>query len=385
LACTIDVGAERIRTNNTDSTIIARTASRDVPEALQGFHAPDGKLLFLLEEASGIDDIVFQVAAGALASRGSKVLMVANPTRNSGYFYNAFHANRARWKTMVVPWAVRPWSTPTYAEQVAAEYGEQSNVYRVRVLGEFPTTMDDALIPLEWIEQAVGRDVAQQGRMVVWGVDVGRGGDPSALIKRHGNRVLEPVKLWRDRDVMTTAGRVVREYEDTPKERRPSSICVDIIGVGAGVYDRLRELKLPVTGVNVGETQSLKDASRFVRLRDELNYAVREWFGERNCSIPNDPVLISELSAPSYKLTSSGKISVETKDEMKARGLKSPNAADALALTFAAGRKFSVSMVTDQVLQRAAMLAAHMQTSLRPRLTPLSPRAGARRPMRVFF
>jgi hypothetical protein len=275
LACTIDVGAERIRTNNTDSTIIARTASRDVPEALQGFHAPDGKLLFLLEEASGIDDIVFQVAAGALASRGSKVLMVANPTRNSGYFYNAFHANRARWKTMVVPWAVRPWSTPTYAEQVAAEYGEQSNVYRVRVLGEFPTTMDDALIPLEWIEQAVGRDVAQQGRMVVWGVDVGRGGDPSALIKRHGNRVLEPVKLWRDRDVMTTAGRVVREYEDTPKERRPSSICVDIIGVGAGVYDRLRELKLPVTGVNVGETQSLKDASRFVRLRDELNYAVR--------------------------------------------------------------------------------------------------------------
>ena len=193
------------------------------------------------------------------------------------------------------------------------------------------------------------------------------------------------VRLWRDRDLMVTAGRIVREYEDTPKNKRPSWIGVDVIGIGAGVYDRLKELKLPVAAVNVGETSSLKDASRFVRLRDELHYAVREWFGERNCSIPNDPVLISELSAPSYKLTSAGKIGVETKDEMKARGLKSPNAADALALTFAAGRKFSSSMVTDQVLQRAAMPAAHIQTHLRARLTPLSPRPNTRRPMKVFL
>jgi hypothetical protein len=168
-------------------------------------------------------------------------------------------------------------------------------------------------------------------------VDVGRGGDPSALIKRRGNHVLEPVKLWRDADVMVTVGRVVREYADTPDWQQPSSICVDMIGIGAGVYDRLRELGLSVVGINVGETQSLQDTGRFVRRRDELHYAIRVWFAARDVCIPNDPVLISELSAPSYKLTSSGKISVETKDELKARGLKSPNAADALALTFAVG------------------------------------------------
>ena len=90
-------------------------------------------------------------------------------------------------------------------------------------------------------------------------------------------------------------------------------------------------------GINVGETGPLDDPTRFVRLRDELFYKVRQWFHARDCKIPNDPVLISELSAPSYKLTSSGKILVERKDEMKARGLKSPNAADALAMTFQVG------------------------------------------------
>ena len=145
--------------------------------------------------------------------------------------------------------------------------------------------MDDALIPLELIEAAVGRDVVQASA-VIWGVDVGRGGDPSALIKRRGNHILEPVKLWRDADTMVIAGRVVREFEDTPDWRRPSSICVDLIGVGAGVYDLLFELGLPVIGINVGETGALDDPTRFVRLRDELFYKVRQWFHARDCKIP---------------------------------------------------------------------------------------------------
>ena len=104
--------------------------------------------------------------------------------------------------------------------------------------------MDDALIPLELIEAAVGRDVAVKQVAVIWGVDVGRGGDPSALIKRRGNHILEPVKLWRDADTMVIAGRVTREFEDTPEWQQPANICVDLIGVGAGVYDRLFELGL---------------------------------------------------------------------------------------------------------------------------------------------
>ena len=124
MASDIEVGADRLTIPATGSVIVARTASKDNPESLQGFHAPAGRLLFLLEEASGVDDVVFEVARGALASQGAKVVMVGNPTRNSGYFYSAFHSNRALWKTMHVPWAWRPWSSETYAQEVANEWAK---------------------------------------------------------------------------------------------------------------------------------------------------------------------------------------------------------------------------------------------------------------------
>lgn len=338
LRARLDIGIERIalRDNPEMAFMVARAASKDNPEALQGFHSQN--LLFLLEEASGIDDIVFEVARGALASRHAKVLMIGNPTRTGGYFHAAFHGSRDVWHCMHVPWAPRPWTSPAYPDEVAREYGERSNVYRVRVLGEFPISMDDAVIPLEWIEPAVDRDVAlKPHRGITWGLDVGRGGDASCLVKRHGNHVLEPAILWKDADTMVIAGRVARQWRETPADRRPASINVDVIGIGAGVHDRLRELGLPSVGINVGETQSLDDPERFLRLRDELWFRAREWFQQRDCVIPHDALLIGELSAPSYRLTSSGKIKVESKDEMKERGLRSPNAADAFCLTFAGG------------------------------------------------
>lgn len=341
----IEIGADRIWITGNPALgyMVARTASKERPEALQGFHSPN--LLFLLEEASGIDEIVFEVARGALASKDARVLMVGNPTRNSGYFHKAFHAGRAMWCPKHVPWAPRPWTNPNYGKEVAEEYGEQSNVYRVRVLGEFPISMDDAVIPLEWIEAAIGRDVdPKPHRSIVWGVDVGRGGDPSALIKRWGNHVLEAAKLWRDADTMVVAGRIAREWAETPHDIRPTSINIDVIGIGAGVHDRLAELGLPVVGINVGETQSLDEPERFTRLRDELWFKARDWFHAKDVKLPvGDELLVSELSAPTYKIQSSGKILVESKDELKARGLHSPNAADAFCLTFAGGEHSAIA------------------------------------------
>lgn len=340
----IELGVDRIWLSGAadQGYMVARTASKERPEALQGFHSPN--LLFLLEEASGIDDVVFEVARGALASKGAKVLMVGNPTRTSGYFHAAFHGNRHLWRCIHVPWEPRPWTNPNYADEVKSEFGEFSNVFRVRVLGDFPLSADDAVIPLDWIEAAVGREVGpKEGRSIVWGVDVGRGGDPSCLVKRWGNQVSEPAKLWRDADTMTIAGRVAREWAETPDHLRPASINIDVIGVGAGVYDRLVELGLPAIGINVGETQSLEEPERFVRMRDELWFRAREWFHAKDCRIPDDPLLVSELSAPTYKPTSSGKILVESKAELKERGLKSPNAADAFCLTFAGGEFSGIS------------------------------------------
>lgn len=341
----LEIGQERIMLKDApdQAYMVARTASKDKPEALQGFHSPN--LLYVIEEASGIDDIVFEVARGALASKGAKVVMCGNPTRRSGYFYNAFNANREHWTCMHVPWrADNPWTNPKYGADVADEYGEQSNVYRVRVLGEFPISEDDAVVPLELVEAAVNRDVVMKdNHSMIWGVDVGRGGDPSAILKRQGNHIVGNPIVIKSPNTMTVVGRILREWRETPIHKRPASINVDVIGIGAGVLDRLQELGLPAFAVNVGETISLNDPTRFGRLRDELWWAVRDWFDAKDCRIPDDPLLISEITAPTYKELSSGKISVESKDDMKGRGIKSPNCADALCLTFAGGEFSSLA------------------------------------------
>lgn len=333
----VEIKMERVevKADRTQSFAVARTAREEKPEALQGFHSEN--LSFFVEEASGIPDIVFEVASGALSSDHSWVFMFGNPTRTSGYFHRAFHRNKHLWRTYHVPCQHSSRVDPNYAKQVEDEFGAESNVYRVRVLGEFPMSEDDAVIPLGLVEAAINRDVDESLSSVVWGLDVARfGGDETALAKRKGNALLEKVKFWRKLDLMQTVGAIVREYEDTPLHARPAAINVDVIGVGGGVVDRLRELGLPVRGVNVAESPSV-DNKRYLRLRDELWFKARDWFASRAVTMPNDEKLQGELVEPKYGHESTGKLKVESKDEMKARGVRSPNLADAFCLTFAGG------------------------------------------------
>lgn len=327
-----------------ESFAVGRTGRKENPEALQGFHSQN--LLFILDEASGIDDVIFEVARGALTSESARVMMTSNPTRTSGYFYESHHSNRALWSTLKVASLPAESSqvSARYAEEVATEYGEDSNVYRVRVLGEFPQAEDDVLVPLSLVEAAVGRDIEDTGYWrPVWGLDVARFGDDcTAVAKRAGNFVTEPVVWWRGADLMETVGRVARMYEQAKESdaeggaplKEPKTIAVDSIGIGAGVADRLRELGLPVVGVNVGERPR---EPGFMRLRDEVFWRMREWFEARDCKVVEDSALIGQICAMKYTHTSSGKLQLESKDDMKKRGMKSPDLADALALTFAVG------------------------------------------------
>ena len=316
---------------------VARTAAEHNTEALQGFHAKN--LLFVLEEASGIADSIVEVAMGALSTPGAKQLMCGNPTKLSGYFYDSHHSLRHRWKTFRVSSEDVP-AARGHIEDIVAKYGKESNAYKIRVLGEFPTQEDETVIPLDSVLPAIGRDIVpNEAFRPVWGLDVARfGDDRTALAKRQGNTVSEPVRFWRGKDTMQVAGLVMEEYrfvEQTAKDLLPAEILVDVIGLGAGVVDRLNELGLPVRGVNVAESPAAGE--RFMRLRDELWFKVRDWFRARECRIVKDDDLIAELTAPTYAFTSSGKILVEPKDELKKRGLRSPDLADAFILTFASG------------------------------------------------
>lgn len=333
----IEVGAERVfvKADPEGSFAVARTARPERPEALQGFHAET--MVFMIEEASGIEEVIFETAGGALSSEHSWVFMFANPTRPSGYFYRSHHENRASWRTYHVPCQASSRVSASYPDTIAQEYGLDSNVYRVRVLGEFPLSEDDSVISLGLIESAVNRDVSPTLAGIVWGLDVARfGDDTTALAKRCGNVLIEPVREWRKIDLMQVSGIVYKEFAETPYDKRPTSINIDVIGLGAGVVDRLKELGLPVRGINVGEAAAL-DPARYMRLRDELWFRAKEWFDTRSVCIPRDQGLIGELCVPKYRIESSGKIKVESKDDMKKRGVKSPNKADAFNLTFAGG------------------------------------------------
>ena len=336
LKAMIDMQAERVVVVHDPEGAFAvrRTASKDNPEALQGFHAEH--LLFLIDEASGIDDIVFEVGMGALSTPGAKVVMAGNPTRTSGFFYDTHHSLRHRWHTLHVSCLDVP-RAQGHIDDIKAKYGENSNAYRVRVLGEFPTSDDETVIPLELVLGAIGRNVSSLDYYPVWGVDVARfGDDRTALAKRQANKLLEAVKSWNSTDLMATVGKIKAEYEATGYDEKPKEILIDVIGLGAGVYDRCKELGLPVRGINVGEAAASRE--NCARLRDELWFKGREWFLDQSCSMPHDDALIAELTAPTYSFTSTGKMVVESKADMKKRGMRSPDLADAFLLTFGAAR-----------------------------------------------
>jgi hypothetical protein len=328
----LEVKSDKVEFVGGDSFAVARTARRETPEALQGFHSPN--MMFIVDEASGVDDLIFEVGEGAMSTPGAKTIMTGNPTRSAGYFYDAFNKMAERWATMKVASTDSTQVSDTFIEDMKLKYGEESNIFRVRVLGEFPEADDDVVIPQFLVESAIDREQeAADTTPVVWGLDVARfGSDKTALCKRKGNVVTEPVKTWRNKDLMEICGIILNEYETTNWSDRPVEILVDSIGLGAGVVDRLIELDLPCRGVNVAESSSMND--KYVRLRDELWFAVREWLEDRDCSLPDDEELASELSKPRFSFQSNGKLKVESKDEMKRRGMNSPDVADALCLTF---------------------------------------------------
>ena len=316
---------------------VARTARPDNPDALQGFHSEN--IMFVVDEASGVPDLIFQPLEGALSTPGAKSIMAGNPTKPHGYFYESHHKNRAQFCCMRVSCHESTRVSPKYIEKMASQYGIESNVYKVRVLGDFPAEAADILVPLAVAEAAIDRDVAQSDHvMPVWALDVARYGEClNALCKRQGNTLLEPILTWGNVSTMETVGRLYSEYERTPAPERPHEIIIDVIGVGGGVVDRALELGLPVRGVNVGEAPPLEDFKRYQNLRAWLWWQMREWFMGNQCRIPKEgsDYLIAELTDVHYALTSSGKIAIEGKKEMLERGSSSPDRADSLMLTFA--------------------------------------------------
>lgn len=318
-----------------ESFISFRTSSADKPEALAGEHSAN--MLLIADEASGIPEPVFESAIGSMSGSKATMILTGNPVRRIGLFFEVFNNPElaGMWKKISVSCVGHPNVDQDFINQIAAQYGENSNAYRVRVLGEFSVVEDDVVISWELLEAALKRDVKPIAVRPIWGLDVARQGrDSSALAKRVGNTLQEKTREWHGKDTMQTVGILKSEWDNTLPSMRPTEINVDVIGIGAGVVDRGRELGLPVRGINVAESASMQE--RFRNLRSELWWKGREWFEKKDCNLCEDEELARELSRPTFEYTSNGKILVEQKKMTMKRTTKpSPNKADAFLLTLA--------------------------------------------------
>ena len=334
----LDIKSDRIsHKRDPDNNFISfRTARLETPEALAGIHAEN--VMIIVDEASGVPEPIYEAAAGTLSTAGAIAVLIGNPTRAKGLFYRTHTSLSDLWNSRRVSCLDSPRVDAAFVEDIRRTYGVDSNQYRVRVLGQFPTSDADSVITRELAEPALTRDVdLVPDSQRIWGVDPGRGGDPTGFCDRIGN-VVEGLEEWHDADLMKIVGRIKSRWDDCSPSDRPSRIYVDSIGLGAGVADRLRELELPCVDVNVSESPAMKN--RFPRLRAELWFDARGWFDARNSRImplKYAEELVEELVTPEMILLSNGKTDVESKPDLKRRGVPSPNLADAFCLTMAEG------------------------------------------------
>jgi hypothetical protein len=302
--------------------------SAENPEAFAGTHAEH--VMVIYDEASGIDDVIWEVTEGAMTTERSVWLTFGNPTKNTGRFRECFGKYKHRWSTRQIDSrTAKMASNKEQIDEWIEDYGEDSDFVRVRVKGEFPRASTTQFIPSHHVENAVkNRAADDEGGARVMGVDVARyGDDQSIIVKRVGNKVF-PLTKFRGIDTMQLAGHVAQAIEDW----NPDAVFVDGTGMGAGVVDRLRSLNYKIIEVIGKETAD--DPLKYANKRAEVWGRMRDWL-KGDVELPDDSGLRDGLIGLEYGFSAKMAIQLERKEDMKKRGLASPDEADALALTFA--------------------------------------------------
>lgn len=311
------------------------------PEAFAGLHNKDKRILVVFDEGSAIVDIIWETISGALTDEGTEIiwLVAGNPTKSTGRFRECFPGGREahRWKTFEVDSRNVPQTNKKTIAKWEADWGEDSDFFRVRVRGLFPRTSLTEFMSRDAIVAAMQRPaVTILSEPMILGVDVARFGDDASVIYPRKGRDARtfPFKMFRGLDTMSLAEQVVI----TARELAADAVFVDGTGVGGGVVDRCRQLGLMVFDINFGSRASrdLADGTRYADKRTEMWGNLR--FALPGLSLPDDKDLLNELAAPEYSFAPSTRgvtIKLESKDSLRARGLSSPDIADALALTYA--------------------------------------------------
>ena len=306
-----------------------RLWSAENPDAYAGVHNFDG-VMVIFDEASGIDDGIWSVTSGFFTENTPNRFWLAfsNPRRNTGYFYETFHSKREFWKTKVVDARTVEGTDKAVYQQIIDEYGADSSQAHIEVYGEFPNAGDDQFISSGLVDDAMSRPKYQDlSAPIIIGVDPARYGADATVIAIRQGRDIVRIDRHRGDDTMTVVGHIIEVIE----EMKPAMVVIDEGGLGAGIVDRLKEQRYKVKGVNFGNKSS--KPVMYGNKRAEMWGSMREWL--KTASIPKDRFLKTDLISPMMKPDSRGTIFLESKKDMKARGLASPDAADAICVTFA--------------------------------------------------
>jgi len=310
-------------------------------EAFAGLHNQGKRIILVFDEASGIPAKVWEVALGALTDEETEILFLAfgNPTANTGPFRECFGRFRHLWNAKQIDSRDVEGTNKAYLDELVEAYGEDSDIVRVRVRGQFPSSSSMQFIGTALVDAARARPAYPLiSDPIIFGLDCARfGDDHSTLAIRHGRDArTRPWKRWHKQDAMTLAGDVALQAQ----LHRPDAIFVDAGNIGAAVIDRLRQLGVEhVHEVWFGAQgrdalwhgeMRVKTANK----RSEMWTNMRGWL--EGGAIPDDATLATDLTAVEYGYAADQvSILLEKKEHMKARGLASPDDADALALTFA--------------------------------------------------
>lgn len=305
--------------------------SEENPDAFAGAHSQIAMVL-KFDEASGIADPIWTVSEGFFTDLAELRIWVAisNPRRNTGKFFDCFHKDASFWDTVYIDSRTVEGVDTSVYQRIADKYGEDHDVTRVEVKGMFPRTGSNQFIGRETVDDAVAREVVDDpGAPLLMGVDIARFGDDETVIRFRKGRDARSIPPYRYKGLDTM--QVAAEVAALIDKFRPDAVFVDGGGVGGGVVDRLKQLGYRVIEVQSGS--KAEDTEKHLNMRVQMWDEMRDWL-VYGC-IDGDDRLIDDLTGPEYKITDKGSIRLETKDEMKKRGLGSPNDGDALGLTFA--------------------------------------------------
>ncbi len=335
---------------------VAKTSNR--PENMQGYH--EENMIFIVDEASGIDDEVMEAVMGTLSGKDNKLLMMGNPTKVSGIFYDAFHKDRRDYRTHTVDSRNSPRASKENIRRLINRYGEESDVVAVRVKGEFPSGDPTSFITLTEVENAVSRelegyekrrfdaykfytngvvqniiDIPNDAEIRI-GVDIARHGDDETVLAPRVGLFSLPLQTFGKQDLMKTTGRVMLMAKELHEiYNRDVAITLDDTGVGGGVTDRLKEIKaedgldwLSVDPVNFAE----KGDENYLGVISMMYGQFKDYIKE--IKLPDDNDMIGQLSIRRFEVVSKGRIQIESKKEMKRRGHPSPDRAEAVVMSY---------------------------------------------------